>query len=88
MFKFMENMRPKVDPHKIIDRLFYNESGQILISIVFGVALAFMFRKVCKGEHCIVIHPPPLEDVEKYVYKTNGICYRYTPRVTECVPQK
>lgn len=87
MFRFMKNLRPNVDPRKVLDRLFYNESGQILVSIVFGVALAFMFRKVCKGEHCIVMQPPPLDDIDKYVYKVNNVCYKYSPRVSECVPQ-
>lgn len=85
---FGKRFRPNIDPHKILDRLFYRESGQILVSIIFGVALAFMFRKVCKGEHCIVIQPPPLEDIDKYVYKVNNECYRYVPRISECVSKK
>lgn len=80
--------RPMIDINNIIDRLFYHKAGQILVSAVFGVALAFMFQKVCKGEHCIVVQPPPLDDIEKYVYTLDGVCYRYVPKVSECVPKK
>lgn len=77
-----------MDVNKILDRLFYNTGGQILVSAIFGFALAFMFQKVCKGEHCIEVHPPPKEDIQKYVYTIDGVCYRYIPKVSECVLKK
>lgn len=60
----------------------------MLISVIFGMALAFMFRKVCKGEKCIVMEAPSLPEFEKYVYKIDDECYKYTPRVSSCVAGK
>lgn len=88
LFKFMNKMGPQLDAHRILDRLFYHDSGQKLVAAVFGIALAFMFQRVCKGEHCIVVKSPPLDDVDKYIYRVDKECYRYTPRVTECVVKK
>lgn len=85
LLSLLRKGRPLMNLNTIVQRLFYDPSGQMLISAVFGLALAFMFRKACKGEHCIVVTPPPMEDIEKYVYTIDGVCYRYVPKVSECV---
>ncbi len=88
LLQLIRKGRPMLDINTITKRLFYQTSGQILVSAVFGLALAFMFQRVCKGEHCIVMQPPPMEDIEKYVYNIDGTCYRYVPKVSECVLKK
>jgi hypothetical protein len=65
-------------------RLFYTKLGQVFISALFGVAIAFMFQKVCKDRKCIVIQAPPLKDVEKKVFGVDGQCYRYEPYIVDC----
>ena len=40
---------------KIVDRLFKNKSGMILISIIWGLGLAALFKKVCKGRNCVIV---------------------------------
>lgn len=70
----------------IVQRLLYTQIGQIVISILFGLALAFMFQRVCKDKKCVVIEPPPMEELNKYVYRIGQDCYRYVPRVVACAP--
>lgn len=62
-------------------------SGSLVISVIIGLGLAAMFRKVCKDKSCIVIRGPHMEDTKKYFYKYNEDCYKYTPEVTECEKQ-
>ena len=68
----------------ITERLFHTEMGCVIISAIFGVALAFMFQRVCKGNNCIVVKNPPQEEIEKYVYQNDGICYKYKVKIVDC----
>ena len=46
-------------------RLLHTETGRIIISIVLGLGIASLFRKVCKDRSCIAFRAPPLKDLEK-----------------------
>ena len=61
-----------------------NPSGRILVSILLGLGLASVFRKVCSGQNCVIIKAPPSKDVNKYYYKIDDECYKYTPYATKC----
>lgn len=61
-----------------------SESGRIIISILLGLGLATIFRKVCEGNSCVVIQGPKLSDVTQYVYKIDKSCYKYTPNASAC----
>ena len=69
--------------NRAVDRLFYTPNGQIFVSIILGLGLAMLFRKVCKDRKCIVITAPPPEHM-KYIYEFEGECYKYTPKATKC----
>lgn len=58
--------------------------GRILISILLGLGLASIFRKVCSGKSCIVVRGPQLQEVDKYYYKIDDDCFKYTPVATKC----
>ena len=69
----------------VTDRLYHTELGCTLMSALFGVALAFMFQRVCKGAKCIIYKSPPPKDIEGSIYEVNeNECYMYIPRVTKC----
>jgi hypothetical protein len=68
----------------MIKDLLESKSGQIIISIILGLGLATLFRKVCSGNNCIIIKGPNFKEVEKYYYKVDDDCYKYTPIVTKC----
>lgn len=68
----------------MITDLLESKMGQILISIILGLGLATLFRKACKDNACVMIKGPNLKDVNKYYYKIENDCYKYTPYVTKC----
>jgi hypothetical protein len=45
-------------------RLLHTDTGRIIISIVLGLGIASLFRKVCKDRSCIRFRAPPLKDLE------------------------
>ena len=68
----------------MIKNILESESGRIVISILLGLGLATIFRKVCEGNSCVVIQGPKISDVTQYVYKIDKSCYKYTPTASAC----
>lgn len=58
--------------------------GRIIISVIWGLGLAALFRSACKGRRCIVLMGPPPNEIEKTTYKFNGKCYQFAPETTTC----
>lgn len=62
--------------------------GPILVSVILGLALAALFRRVCDGKQCMVVRSPDSEEVERYYYKIQNDCYQYSPETIECSTKK
>lgn len=67
----------------LINRLFYTPTGQLIISAIFGLALALLFRRVCK-DNCTKYFAPYLDEIEGTVFKLEDTCYEYMPYPVEC----
>ena len=55
-----------------------------IISIILGIGLASLFRQACRGDKCVVINGPKLQEIEKHIYKIDDKCYKYKPIATMC----
>ena len=67
-----------------LKKMFESNIGSIVISIILGLGLAAIFRRVCTEGNCIVIQGPDVQEVQKYFYKINDQCYKYSPVFSEC----
>ena len=67
-----------------IQKALNTEFGSIAISVLLGIGLAALFRTACKDGKCLVISAPPRVETEKFYYKVDENCYKYTPVSTEC----
>ena len=54
------------------------------MSILWGLGLSALFKKVCKGRNCIVYSAHNPREIEKNIYKHNEKCYNYKTQITEC----
>lgn len=72
----------------MIDELLDNPTGKIIISVILGLGLATVFRKVCQGQNCVVFQSPDLKEVEKHYYKVDEDCFKYTPYASACEKKK
>lgn len=70
-----------------VDKVLNSKSGSIIVSVVLGLGLAALFRQVCRGKQCIVVKGPNVDEINKYYYKIDQNCYKYTPIVTDCDAQ-
>ena len=69
---------------KLLDRLFKTREGRIIVSIIWGLGLACLFKKVCTGRDCIVFKAPDPKYMTNNVFYHNTKCYKYTTETTKC----
>lgn len=67
-----------------IRRLIYSDFGSIVMSIILGLGLATLFRKVCKDRNCMKFEGPSINKIKGQVFKYNDKCYTYNPSITKC----
>jgi hypothetical protein len=65
-------------------RLLNTEYGRNIISILLGLGLASLFRKVCTDKNCIIFNGPIIGDIEGKTYKHGDKCYRYAVNADKC----
>jgi hypothetical protein len=71
-----------------IKRLLNSNLGRVFISILLGLGLATLFRKVCKDKNCIKFSGPVIGEIEGKTYKHGDKCYTYTSNPTKCDTDK
>jgi len=57
---------------------------KILVSILWGLGIALLFSRSCKGRSCIVIKGPRPDDMHNKIYSFDNKCYKYTAETTSC----
>ncbi len=62
--------------------------GKLMISVLLGLGLATLFRKVCNDRNCIRFNGPVITDLNEKIYKHGEKCYQYTSSATKCDPKK
>lgn len=65
-------------------RLLNTDNGKNIISILLGIGLASLFRKVCKDKNCIIFNGPVIGDIEGKTYKYGDKCYTYSANADKC----
>ena len=60
------------------------KSGRIIISVILGVGLASVFRRVCNSRDCLVFEAPPMKEVIEHTYKYDGRCYKFKESPVTC----
>ena len=69
-------------------RLLHSSLGKIIISIMLGLGLATIFRKVCKDKNCLTFKGPILGDIDGKIYKHGKKCFQYTTNNMPCDKNK
>lgn len=56
------------------------KTNKILISIIWGLGIATLFRKVCNN-NCLVVKAPKMKD---YIEIKDGTCYKFIKEEVKC----
>jgi len=71
-----------------VRRLIYSKFGKGVISILLGLGLATLFRKVCNDKNCMIFNGPIISDFEDKTYEYDNKCYKYSLKQSKCDPNK
>ena len=69
-------------------RLIYSDVGRYVISILLGLGLATLFRKVCNDRSCLVFHAPHINKIKGQVFDFDGKCYTFEEKAERCDKNK
>jgi hypothetical protein len=69
---------------KFIKQFENNIYAKFIISIIWAIGLAALFRKACRGRNCIIIQSPNMKEYEKGVYEFDNKCYTFKSKVSNC----
>jgi hypothetical protein len=67
-----------------LNRLLNTPMGVVFISMILGLGLATLFRKVCKDKNCIVFNGPIISDFDNKTYQYGNKCFQYTTNQANC----
>jgi hypothetical protein len=65
-------------------RLLNTNIGRTFISILLGLGLATLFRRVCTEKNCIKFNGPIIPTEDDKPYKFNNKCYKYSFEPDKC----
>jgi len=71
-----------------LDKFVHSNTGKIIMSLLLGIGLATFFRTVCKGQNCVIVKAPPLEDLDDQTYKFDDTCYKMEKNAVSCDKNK
>ena len=67
-----------------LKRLIHSDIGRIIISILLGLGLATLFRKVCNDRSCMIFKAPQLNKIKGQVFKFEKKCYKFNEEIENC----
>lgn len=67
-----------------VKRVMTDKFGSVVISVILGLGLAALFRRVCNGDGCVIVKAPNAKELKDHVYQIDKSCYKYTPNVVPC----
>ena len=69
---------------KSLSKLVNSDGGKIVISIILGIGLATLFKKVCNDRNCLVFKAPVIADIKDQVFQHGDKCVTFKERSVEC----
>ena len=69
-------------------KFFNTLMGRIIISIIWGLGLSCLFRKVCKDRECLVFHAADYKKIKNQVFDFDGKCYEFNEKAERCNKNK
>jgi hypothetical protein len=58
--------------------------GKYVFSILLGLGLATLFRKVCNSKNCLIFKAPSLDKIKGKIFAYNNKCYKFEEKNASC----
>jgi len=79
---------------RVLHNLLHTPRGQVVLSIILGLGLATIFRRVCKGNDCFTFIGPEQNNLRGKIFKFNSDndnkddCYILKEELVKCDDNK
>tara|TARA_B100000035_G_scaffold256755_1_gene226706 strand:- start:126 stop:389 length:264 start_codon:yes stop_codon:yes gene_type:complete len=73
--------------NKVVSRLFYSQPGKIFLSILLGLGIASLFRKICTSKNCYNFIGPEQKDLKNKIFSfdsNNDKCFKINEQISDC----
>ena len=67
-----------------LGKFVHTKTGQTIMSIILGLGLASLFRKVCKNYDCIQLYAAPINKIEGKIFQMGDKCVKYKYNQAKC----
>ena len=67
-----------------LKRLLHTNIGRMFISVLLGLGIATLFRRVCTEKNCIRFNGPVISEFADKTYKHGDKCYQYSLETAKC----
>ena len=71
-----------------IQEFIHSNKGRMFVSILLGIGLSSLFRKVCNDRNCLVFKGPSYDKINEQVFEFQSKCYKYTADSKKCDAKK
>lgn len=68
----------------MFNKFIKSREGIIVISVLWGLALATLFQRVCKGRGCIIYNAPDVNVMKENTFLHNKKCYQFKSETVGC----
>ena len=68
----------------MLSKILTSPTGKVIISIIWGLGLAALFKRACNGRSCIVYKGPHPSLVHGKVFQHGEKCYKYSMKRSNC----
>ena len=71
-----------------LKRLLYSKYSKVIISILLGIGLSTIFRKICNERNCLKFVAPNFNEIKGKTFKHNNECYKFQEKQATCNKEK
>ena len=68
----------------MIENLYRTVTGRYIISIILGLGISALFKKVCNERDFIIVKGPPTNEIVGNIYEFDSKCFKYRVKNTSC----
>lgn len=69
-------------------KILNNERTVFVMSFMWGMAISVLLLRKCMDGYCVVVKGPDKKEINGNVFKVDGKCYNFEPKISKCKENK
>lgn len=67
-----------------LNKFVKTKTGRNIMSIILGLGIASLFRKMCTNSDCVRMFAVPLKQIQDKIFKVGESCSQYKYEIAKC----